>query len=320
MRAHARLRFVLPILLGPCAVALSSHPVLSQLRDRGPLVLELPASTRALAMGGAFPLGDQNLGAIFHHPGVLSQSRGFEASLQRFGPNSTLASFSAGQSWLSGGVALGVQTLTYGAPATPPVGGDDVLALPADEGSLRQDGPVAASEVVFSAGYGRRVMGVQTGVVGKLIQQRFGPLRASTAAADLGVSFSPGPLTVGLAAQNLGPGLTLGGREVPLPVRFTLGAFSRRAPLGPLDLAAAGAVTYRLDGDVVPQGGVEVTYWPVTGRTFVGWVGYRHLPAERSALPLTLGAGFFGDNIVLEYSFQGFESGDPSHSFGIGWR
>jgi hypothetical protein len=300
--------------------ALLTLPAAAQSRGRGPIVLNLPGSTRALAMGNSFTLGSQDPDAVFYQPGLLSQTQGFGVSIQRYGSAATLASFTAGGSWLSGGVVLGIQQLGYGADASEPILGDDLLRLPADIGSLRENGEVGVSELVVSAGYGRSVKGLRMGFVGKLVEERFGPRKSATAAFDLGLAASPGPLTVGLAVQNLGPAMTIGEAEVPLPLRFSLGASSDRTPLGPLDLSAASAVSYSVEGDVIPSVGLEVAYWPVTGRTFIGRLGLRHVPDHQSASPLTFGAAFTGDNIVLEYAFEAFDSGDPSHRFTIGWR
>jgi len=217
-------------------------------------------------------------------------------------------------------VALGIQVLTYEAPGSFPVTGGDILALPTDVGTLRDPGQVGVSELVVSAGYGRTLKGVRMGAVGKLVEQRFGALNAATVAVDLGVAASPGPLNMGLTVQNLGPAMTIGAEDISLPTRLTLGASTDREPVGPLDLSASGAVSYRIDGDVVPSVGMEVAYWPVTGRTFVGRFGYRHLPDEQSGWPVTFGGGFYGDDILLEYAFEGFDSGDGAHRISIGWR
>jgi len=299
-------------------------PAGAQFRERGPIVLQLPASTRALALGNSFALGFQDSDAVFYHPGLLSQSQGFAGSLQRYGSNSTLVTFSAGRSWLSGGVALGVQHLSYGAnltePFHEPIPGAAILGLPADIGSLRDKGHLGVSELVVSAGYGRTVKGIRMGLVGKLIEQRLGSRKAATTAVDLGVMASPGPVTLGLALQNLGPDMPTEGEGIPLPLRIALGASTRRAPVGPLDLSASSAVAYTVDGDVIPSVGLEVAYWPVTGRTFVGRLGFRHLPEEQSGSPLTFGGAFMGDDIILDYAYEGFDSGSPSHRFSIGWR
>ncbi len=219
-----------------------------------------------------------------------------------------------------GGIVLGIQQLSYEAPGQSPLTTAHILDFPADEGSLRDDGAVGVSELAISAGYGRRIFGARLGAVGKLVEQRVGYLKAGTVALDVGLAMSPGPISIGITAQNLGPAIAIGGGEIPLPTRFTLGAASQPAPVGPLDLSASTAVNYRLDGDVVPSMGLEVGYWPVVGRTFVGRVGYRHLSDDLSATPITFGGAFFGDDLILEYTFQGYESGDPSHRFGIGWR
>jgi len=292
----------------------------AQTREYGPMVLELPSSASALALGNSFQLGCQDPSAIFYHPGALNRAQGMIASAQRYQPSSTQVALAAGTRWGSGVVALGVQFLTYGASASDPIDGSDILALPADAGSLRDEGNVAASETVVSVGYGRRLFGLQMGVVGKFIEQRFGPRQAAVGAVDLGATFSPGPLSVGLAAQNLGPDLTIGGEEIPLPLRFTLGASSRQAPVGPLDLSASAAVTYRIEGEAVPSAGLQAGYWPVTGRTFIARLGYRYLPDEQSGCPVTFGGAFLGDAITLEYAYEGFDSGKAAHRFGIGWR
>lgn len=308
---------ILPILL---LLAGWASPSWAQTRDRGPIVLELPASTRALALGNAFALGSGDSDAIFYHPGLLNRPGGMAASLQWFGTGGTLTTLSAAQAWYGGGVALGLQHLSYQVPAGAMGSVDDILGLPADEGSLRDSGEAGASEMVVSAGYGRTLKGIWIGTVAKFIDQTLGYRTASTMAVDLGIAKAQGPVTVGLSAQNLGPAMAMAGGDIPLPTRFTLGASSRAAPVGPLDVSVSSAVSYRLDGDVVPSLGLEVGYWPVNGRTFVGRVGYRYRSETYSATPVTFGGAFLGDNIILEYAYQGFDSGDPSHRISIGWR
>jgi len=310
-------RPILPILL---LLASGAAPLWGQARDRGPIVLELPASTRALALGNAFALGSGDSDGIFYHPGLLSRAQGMAAGVQWFASGGTLTNLSAGQAWFGGGVALGIQHLGYQVPAGAIGAIDDILDLPADEGSLRDSGEAGASEMVISVGYGRTLKGIWVGTVAKFIDQTLGYRTASTMAVDLGIARAQGPITVGLSAQNMGPAMAMAGGEIPLPTRFTLGASSRAAPVGPLDVSVSSAVSYRLDGDVVPSLGLEVGYWPVNGRTFVGRIGYRYRSDAYSATPVTFGGAFLGDNIILEYAFQGFDEGDPSHRFGIGWR
>jgi hypothetical protein len=308
------------ILLGLSLLPAWCLPLGAQSRNRGPLVLELPASTRALALGNTFVLGYRDSDAIFYQPGLLNQSSGFSGSLQRYGSASTLISFSAGGSWLSGGVALGVQHLSYGANTFGTLLEGGAPFLSPDVGSLRTNGNTGVSELVLSAGYGRTFKGLQVGIAGKLVEQRFGPNKSATGAVDIGVSTSPGPVALGLALQNLGSDMKFFDEDVPLPLGVGVGVSTQRAPVGPLDLAASGGLSYRVDGELIPSAGLEVAYWPVTGRTFMGRLGFRHLPEEQSAWPVTVGAAFMGDDIILEYAYEGFDSGSGSHRFGLGWR
>lgn len=311
------IRSILSILL---LLAVSAPPSRGQSRDRGPIVLDLPASTRALALGNAFALGFRDSDAIFYHPGLLNRAEGMAAGLQWFGAGGTLTGLSAARAWFGGGVALGIQHLAYQVPAGAIGTVDGILGLPADEGSLRDSGEAGASEMVVSAGYGRTLLGIRMGAVAKFIDQTLGYRTASTMAVDVGIAMAPGPITVGLSAQNLGPALAIAGGKIPLPTRFTLGASSRNTPVGPMDLSVSTALSYRLDGDLVPSLGLELGYWPVNGRTFVGRVGYRYRSDAYSSTPITFGGAFLGDNIILEYAYQGFDAGDPSHRFGLGWR
>ena len=130
----------------------ADRDVFNPVKDRL-ATLELSGSTRALALGGAFALGFQDADAVFHQPGVLDRAQGFGGSIQRFGSSGALTTLSAGGSWLSGGIALGVQHLSYGANATTPIDGADLLSLSRDPGSLRANGDVGVSELVLSLGY-----------------------------------------------------------------------------------------------------------------------------------------------------------------------
>lgn len=308
------------LLTGFLLLASAPSPTQGQENERGPIILSLPASTRALSLGNTFPLGARDPDILFYNPGLLNRAQGFSGSLQLYGSSSSLATFSAGTSWGSGSVALGVQSLSYGAQGDGHLASGDFQPVPTDPGSLRENGEIGVGDLVVSLGYGRRLFGIQVGLVGKYIQERFGPSRSSTGAVDLGASAGAGPITLGLAAQNIGPAMSIAGEDPSLPTRFSVGAGSRSAVVGPLDVSAATALSYQLDGDLIPSVGIEVAYWPVNGRTFFARLGFRQLPDEQSGSPITFGGGFTGDNIVLDYAFESFDTGNPSHRFTLGWR
>ena len=282
-------------------------------QSRGPRVLELPASTRALALGNAFVLGSTDSDAIFYQPAFIDSVSGLSMGAQRYGSAATLVSLSAATGWAAGSLAVGLQVLDYGGTAAVP-------ATPAArEAALLMSGPVAVSERVASVAYARRVQGVRVGLTGKLFEQRSGVERGAGAAVDLGVARRVAPLWLGLAVQNLGPDFSVGNTEVALPRKITLGASTPSAPVGPLDLLATAAVSHHRNGTVSGAVGAEVAWWPVIGRTFVGRIGARNL-GEGDRAGVTLGGAFLGDKFQIEYAYQGFDAPGSAHRIGLSWR
>jgi hypothetical protein len=287
-------------------------PAQAQVRENAPLLLHLPASTRAAALGDAYHLASADNDAIFYHPGLIDAARGLGGSLALF-DRATLATLSAAAEFWSGGVAFGVQSLSWSAP-TRTSG-----AFTRGEAGLGESGDINASELAVSAGYGRAIKGFRVGVIGKYIEMRVPGEHDVTVAGDIGVARRIGFVTVGFSARNLGRSPALEGEDLALPLTLTLGASTQSRAVGPLDLSAAAAVSYREDGTFIPHAGIEVAYWPVSGRTFIGRVGIRYID-DSDIRPLTLGAGFTGDRIGIDYGFQGYDGAPGSHRVGVRLR
>ena len=234
------------VLLSVLLVPLSAR---AQQSDPAPLVLQLPASTRALGLGNAFLIGSEDPGALFYNPALISPTEGISGAVQRYGSAGTLLTLAGATEWewATGGVALGVQALSYGAPSDNP----DQLTT---EAALLRTGPVDVSELVASAGYARSVADFELGIAGKWIEQRVDGERDATAALDLGASTEVRGLIFGLAVQNLGPALETGGAERELPLSATLGATLPSRPMGPLDVAATAAITTIREGELAAGG------------------------------------------------------------------
>lgn len=300
---------------GCVALLLFGAPTLAAQVASGhaPLILELPASTAAQAMGNAPYLDGGGADAFFYNPAVLSRARGVAGALQRYGTRATLAGFAGAVGWWGGGVGLGLRALSFEATSV------SAAIPPGSEGALYGRGPEGVSELAASVGYGRRLGALSVGAAGTLVEDRVGGERDAGAALALGASVDLGPLSVGLAARNLGPDLELGRHRASLPARVDLGVSTRGLRLGPLDLGAAGSLSRLADGETAPALGVELAYWPVVGRTFLVRGGVRRVP-HGPADELSFGAAFEGDDIVLEYAYRGFGGLDGSHRFGIGWR
>ncbi len=290
------------------------------------LVLEAPASTEAMAYGNTPYLYSRESGMMFYAPALLPRSRGVTAALQRYGSAGTMATLSGAGPWHDGGLAIGLQYLRYGAPTGLPVGRDSQSV------TLTTDA-VGVTEFVGSIGYGREILGLRTGIVVKYLEQTLNQHGDRTVAVDLGVAAEVGPVLFGLTGRNLGPdldvvddpcpGCAIGApvtrRALELPILVAGTVSSDEFQLGPLDLFFTAQVLRRRDGAFIPSGGAELSYWPVTGYTFRVRGGLeRVVDDQRSAF--TFGAAFTGDNITLEYAFQGFSGVGNAHRFGFRWQ
>lgn len=302
---------VWPALGAALLVGIGRTPVAAQSAGHEPAVVELPASARAMGLGGAFQLGAPDSDIVFHHPALSERAAGMMLGYQRYGGAATGMTLSAGAGWLDGGVAVGLQALEYGSagPGLREGGLDPILA----------GGEKGAGELVATLAYARPVGPVRLGVAGKLVGQRIGEARDTRGAIDVGVAREVGSLWLALSARNLGPAYALDGVEAPQPEEIRLGAGGYGRPVGPLDVGLAATVARRADGEWTGGGGVELGYWPVRGRTFVVRVGGRRVP-EGGASPVTFGGSFWGDDLVVEYAFEPVDGRDGVHRVALGWR
>jgi hypothetical protein len=268
-------------------------------RAQAQLVLQLPASTRAAALGNSYAMASAESDAIFYHPALLNSARGIAGSVAFHGSDGRQFGVSGALEWWNGGVGFGLQTVSYG--------------------GLASTGPSAGGESVASAAYARTLLGFRIGVAGKLIDLRIRDERDETAAADIGIARSVGPVTLGVTGRNIGRDPSIDSAAVDLPTDVTLGAATGTRPVGPLDLMAAASASWRRDETWAAGGGIEVSWWPIQGRTFTGRAGYRWVE-DSDVKPLTLGAGFTGDRIAIDWAFEDVENGDATHRLTIRLR
>ena len=113
--------------------------------------------------------------------------------------------------------------------------------------------------------------------------------------------------------------MDVGGSTLGLANRVTAGGSFQRWLVGPFDLGASAALSREADGTLIPALGGEVAWWPVTGRTFIGWIGIRRVE-DGPAQKVTFGGAFRGDALGIEYAYQGFDTFGGAHRFGISWR
>ncbi len=292
--------------------SLLAAPAAAQTRTATPLVLQLPSSTRAAGMGNAFPLASGDADVLFYQPAQIASARGFAASFATYGTSSMIFSIAAASEWWKGGVGFGLQATSYGADSY------DDGAYRRGEPGLVDEGAIATSEVVGSAGYARSLFGFRVGLAGKVAETRVDGERDVTAAGDVGIARNVGVVTLALSARNLGRDPALDSLDARLPRTFSLAAATRSRAVGPLDVSLAAAASRWEDGTFVPEGGAEIAYWPIPGRTFIARIGGRYIE-DSDMGALTLGAGFVGDRISIDYAFAEVR-GEAVHRVGVRMR
>ncbi|MDA0311645.1 MAG: hypothetical protein O2992_05955 [Gemmatimonadetes bacterium] len=286
----------------------------SQTAGALPRAAELPASTRAMALGDAYMMDANHADALFYHPSLLTGASGFGLDFQRWSTKSSSMTASAAMPWFGGGVGIGLQNLQYGAPAP------GAAAAPGGQDHLYTLGSTPVSERVASIGYARQVFGIDVGVATKFVEERVGSARDATALFDVGVSTDVGAFTMGLTYQNIGQDLSVGGSDFSRPDRLTLGVGAYGQQVGIFDFGITAAVSY-VDDEAIPSGGLELGYWPIQGRTFVARVGARRV-VTGDASPLSVGFAYWGDDVTLEWAFQPMDvtGASGTHRFGVRWR
>jgi len=275
----------------------------------GPIVLQLPASTRAIGFGNAY-VAVRDPEAVFYNPAELGVRPGVAVSVERYGSASTAGAVASSYVFGPFGFGIGAQLLDFrtGSIAYPDV-------APNGE-QLGLDLPLAASSLVAATAIEMAYKGIRWGLTGKFARDQVGIRRDGVLLADLGAAKEIGPVSVGATIQNLGAGAKIFGTSAALPTRAVLGASSAGLPWGPVDVAASAAVSVRRGGRVAPAGGVEFGYMPIDGVIFAGRVGGR-LPEKDAESPLTLGASFTFDRLSIDYGFETYQGNGDGHGIGI---
>lgn len=278
-----------------------------------PRATQLPASTRAMALGDSYQPGSGHADAIFYHPALLERASGFGLAWQRWSTESSAAAASAAVDWLGGTVGIGLRSLQFGV--------SDLLFDGSRPDDLFETGSVPVSERIATLGYSRDFyLGLDVGVTLDLVDQRVGPDVHGVALFDVGLSGEVGDVIVALSAQDIGdkPIVDTGAE----PARYTLGVGNYGQPVGPLDLGFAAHLGLDQEEELTYGGGVEVGYWPIQGRTFVARLGFQDVPDGSEANPVTLGFAFWGDDITVEWAFRPMGDADEggTHRFGLRWR
>ncbi len=139
------------------------------------------------------------------------------------------------------------------------------------------------------------------------------------AAFDLGASTRRFGLQFGASAQNLGRDYTSNGVRQLLPRRFSVGATLPTTSISTyFDFSATAAVSRERDGTVVPRGGVELSFEPVSGWTFSARAGAKRVVTTTGELrqaAIGVGGTLQVDRLALDYAFApAVAGGPPTHT------
>ncbi len=284
-----------------------------------PLVLRVPASANALAMGNVgVTLRDAE--AVFYNVGMLTQARGVGTSLQRFGADATAGSIASVQTLGAFSYGVGARFLSARAPVRVPAGGGpDATVFVFDSSSVPSTG------LAVTAAVGRAVGPLRIGLGATYVQESNGPVADDATLFDIGVVYPIGPINLSLNVQHLGSaiksapvvGFSVSPEIEGVPWRAVLGFGGANAPIGTfLDLSLYSQVAIDASSRVMPALGTELAYVPVEGVALAGRLGVRR--AEfRAQSAMTAGLGFSIDRFSLDYAIEPFIGAPDAHRVGV---
>jgi len=278
--------------------------------QESPLLLRLPASARALALGGVLPPGAATAEATFYYPAYSGQMTGSAGNVLWLGADTVAINAAGAGEWLGGTIAIALRSASYTAGCR--------CAFPA---TLPAPSPVSVSERVAQVEFGRNVKGIGLALTAKYVDQRWDLDRGARWALDASAGHPLGPIRLALAARNLGPDLHVGDATVPLARQLSLAAAPPgSAAVGPLDLLPVLQLAWEHGAPFAPAAGLEIGYWPVVGRTFFLRGGVRRPQPSTSQRPFALGAGFNGDRIALDCAVLPLKGGRASYQVALRWH
>ena len=285
----------------------------AQAPGSGPVVLLLPASPRAAALGNAGAAWRDEY-AIFYNPAQLVPSTSIGASFARYDWNGTTGAIAS---------AVTVGTLTYGwgvEVAEFTARGD--AAYPFDSDALMRRGTRNALSLVAGGGASYLLKGFRTGVGIKFAEDRVDgsptagvaslPILHGVLLGDVGMSHALWSGTAALVVQNIGDHSRL-----RLPTQTTLG-WARQKQAGEFDLGFNAQVVER-NMWIGVGGGIEADYGWIEGWSVAARAGARR-PETIAQRPVTMGGSVNADRLQLDYALELFEHGTHAHHIAIRWR
>jgi hypothetical protein len=284
-----------------------------------PLLL-LPASARALALGGAGAALISDDAAIFYNP-ALMQGQGVPVSIsgsyQPYVESSSLSALSVAFSLGRTRIGAGVQLLDYGSSPEiipdPAAGGERGTPTGASISAVDLAFTLAGSRTIAR----RAVLGASV----KLLREQVASESGNVVAADVGLVVPMHGIVVTLAGQNLGGPIALAGREAALPQLLRVGAFVPLYAWERSAISGVGELVQVSRVGLTQVAAVEGTWVSTNDLLFALRIGLRREPGETFDAPATFGGGVQTGRLRVDYGYQGLRGlGGGTHRFGARWR
>jgi hypothetical protein len=295
--------------IAACLISPGAH---AQASGSSVPLLELPASTRALALGNAFVAAGKDEASIFYNPAQLATVEKLSAglSVQQWFLGQTVAAAAAAVHAFHGTAAFGLQVLDYGSSERA---FDDGGALGEPTGA-----EISAGDYVASIAYAVSISKLRIGATGKYVNQRLVDESGGTGAVDFGAALDVKGITLAASLQNVGGEISLAGDRRSLPRLVRVGAAIPVRNVGPVDVLGTVELTH-LDGETKPFGGVEVEYQAPGGVTILGRVGALDRPTGADISPVAFGGGVRALHFALDYAYEGSAVFGAMHRVGVRW-
>jgi len=276
---------------------------------RAAILLTLPASSRALALGEAWSAVADDESALFYNPAQLARVRGFAAggSLQNYIASTTLGAFAVAVPLKRGTVAFGLQLLDYGSA-------QEFVTVDGTGGQIGTPtgSSVTAQDMAFTLGYGigfgaRHELRLGANV--KYARQEVASVSGGAPAGDVGAAYSfANGWEASAAIQHMGSNLTLAAVSAPLPLTWRAAVAAPEMRMDAISLRPMAEVRKVSGAEVTGVLGAEGIWRTGTSGTLLSArAGYAFRGSTDARAPFTVGAGITLGRFQVDYAYEGFD-------------
>jgi hypothetical protein len=276
---------------------------------RAAILLTLPASTRALALGESWSAIADDESALFYNPAQLARVRGLSigGSLQNYIASTTLGAFAVAIPLKHGTLGFGLQLLDYG-------NADEIVNADGTNGQVGTPtgSTVSAQDMAFTLGYGIAFGArhqLRVGAALEYARQEVASYSGGALAGDVGAAYTlANGWDVSAAMQHMGSNLTLASVSAPLPLTWRAAVAAPIMRMDAFTLQPMAEARQVSGADVTGVLGAEGTWHTGTSGTLLSArVGYAFRGSTDARAPLTVGAGITLGRLEVDYAYEGFD-------------